>query len=79
MPTLRNGKTTSQERLNGHQSKHNESGKEHLVIVGSGWAGYAVMQKLDRSRYTITMSASTSARDVSRSRRKKKLTSLSLA
>ncbi|GAA5967379.1 hypothetical protein JCM8115_006122 [Rhodotorula mucilaginosa] len=55
MPTLRNGKTTSQERLNGHQSKHNESGKEHLVIVGSGWAGYAVMQKLDRSRYSVTM------------------------
>lgn len=66
MPTLRNGKATSQERLNGHQSKH-DSGKEHLVIIGSGWAGYAVMQKLDRSRYLVTMSASTSGRKALRS------------
>ncbi|GAA5977310.1 hypothetical protein JCM10908_004933 [Rhodotorula pacifica] len=53
MPTLRNGKTI-EARENGQSTKH-ESSKEHLVIIGSGWAGYAVMQKVDRSRYTVTM------------------------
>lgn len=58
MPTLRNGKSTATESsaANGH-TKH-ASDKEQLVILGSGWAGYAVMQKVDRSRYHVTMSAS---------------------
>lgn len=34
------------------------STKKRLVILGSGWSGYAVMQKVDRRFYDITMSVS---------------------
>lgn len=74
MPTLRNGKTTvNGDRRNGQTSKH-EPGKERLVLLGSGWAAYSVMQKVDRSRYAVTMSKASRACPVCGQR--KRLTSL---
>lgn len=39
----------------GTTKSSSRDGREHIVIVGTGWAGYNVSQKLDDKKFNITV------------------------